>query len=66
MNRADGKNTVSTPPPSAKSWAEAKVITGDLAQEIRELKEQVGKELIAHGGAGFAQSLIQTGLIDEF
>jgi dihydrofolate reductase len=65
-NRADGNNMVSTVPPSAKSWAEATVITGDLARGIRELKGQAGKDLIAHGGAGFARSLIQTGLIDEF
>jgi len=66
MNRADGGNMVSTLPPSAKSWTEPTVITGDLAQGIRGLKEQSGKELVAHGGANFAQDLVQTGLIDEF
>jgi dihydrofolate reductase len=66
MNRADGNNMVSTLPPSAESWAGATVITGDLAQAIKELKGQAGKDLIAHGGAGFARSLVQTGLIDEF
>jgi len=66
LNRADGRNIVSTPPPSAKSWAEPKVITGDLAHELRELKKEAGKELLAHGGANFAQNLVQTGLIDEF
>ncbi len=51
---------------SAKSWAEAKVITGDLAEEITALKQQTGKDLIAHGGIEFAQNLVQTGLVDEF
>ena len=51
---------------SAKSWAEAKVLTGDLAEEIKNLKKQTGKDLIAHGGVEFAQNLVQTGLIDEF
>ena len=37
-----------------------------LAREITRLKSQPGKPIIAHGGAGFAQSLVQTGLIDEF
>ena len=51
---------------AAKTWAEAKVISGDLAEEIRALKKQDGKPLVAHGGASFAQALVQTGLIDEF
>jgi len=51
---------------SAKTWAEAKVISGDLADGIRELKQQDGKPLVAHGGASFAQNLVLTGLIDEF
>jgi dihydrofolate reductase len=51
---------------SAKGWADAKVITGDLAEEITALKQQPGKDLMAHGGIEFAQNLVQTGLIDEF
>lgn len=51
---------------SAKSWAEAEVITGDLVEEIKALKRQSGKHLMAHGGIEFAQNLVQTGLIDEF
>jgi len=51
---------------SAKSWSDAKVITGDLAEGITNLKKQAGKDLIAHGGIEFAQNLVQTGLIDEF
>jgi dihydrofolate reductase len=42
------------------------VASGDMTQEVIKLKKQPGKDLIAHGGAGFAQSLVQTGLIDEF
>lgn len=51
---------------SAKGWADAKVLTGDLAKEIANLKEQPGKDLLAHGGIQFAQNLVQTGLVDEF
>ena len=51
---------------SAKGWLDAKVLTGELTQEITALKKQSGKDLLAHGGIEFAQSLIQTGLIDEF
>jgi dihydrofolate reductase len=66
FNRADGGDTAASPPASAKSWAEARVITGDLAQGIKKLKNEPGKELLAHGGASFASNLVQTGLIDEF
>jgi dihydrofolate reductase len=65
-NRADGANTVSTLPASAKSWAQPKVITGDLTEALRDLKNESGKDLLAHGGAGFAQNLVATGLVDEF
>ena len=51
---------------SAKGWADAKVVTGDLAEEIMALKKQPGKDLMAHGGIEFAQNLVQTGLVDEF
>jgi dihydrofolate reductase len=50
----------------AKSWGDAKVATGDLAEEIKSLKNQAGKDLVAHGGVEFAQNLVQTGLVDEF
>ena len=51
---------------SAKGWMDSKVITGDLAEGIADLKKQSGKDLIAHGGVEFAQNLVQTNLIDEF
>lgn len=51
---------------TAKSWAEAEVVTGDLIQEITTLKKEPGKDLLAHGGVGFAQNLVETGLIDEY
>lgn len=56
----------STLPAGAKNWAEAKVISSDLADAVAELKKQEGKPLVAHGGASFAQSLVYTGLIDEY
>lgn len=52
--------------PGARSWAEAEVINGDLATELARLKQQPGKDILAQGGAGFAQSLVASGLIDEY
>ena len=52
--------------PGAESWAEACVASGDLAEEITRLKAQAGRPIVAHGGAGFARSLIAQGLVDQF
>lgn len=52
--------------PHRDTWEHAPMLTGDLATEIRKLKAEEGKPILAHGGAGFARSLIATGLIDEF
>jgi dihydrofolate reductase len=49
-----------------ESWTAARVAGGDLADEIARLKQEPGKDILAHGGAGFAQSLIEGGLVDEF
>jgi dihydrofolate reductase len=48
------------------SWANARVLTGELVTEIETLKKQEGKDLIAYGGVSFAHSLIGKQLIDEY
>jgi dihydrofolate reductase len=52
--------------PGAESWADAYVASGDLVDEIAKLKAQDGKPIVAHGGAGFARSLIAQGLVDQY
>ncbi|GGD47802.1 dihydrofolate reductase family protein [Pseudoxanthomonas indica] len=52
--------------PGADSWAQAHVATGDLAEEIHQLKSQDGAPILAIGGAAFARSLIAANLVDEF
>lgn len=47
-------------------WPESQIARGDLAEEIASLKGNAGKDIIAWGGAGFAQSLARLGLIDEY
>ena len=52
---------------TSASWGETTIASGDLAEAITELKqERSGGYLLAHGGARFARSLVQTGLIDEY
>src|SRR5262249_34807271 len=47
-------------------WPESRIARGDLAEEIANLKGESDKDLIAWGGASFAQSLARQGLIDEY
>jgi dihydrofolate reductase len=47
-------------------WAQSTIASGDLADEISALKSEPGKDLIAGGGAAFAQSLTRLGLVDEY
>jgi dihydrofolate reductase len=47
-------------------WPESRIASGDIAEEIDKLKQQPGKDLMAHGGAAFAQALASNNLIDEY
>lgn len=47
-------------------WDNTVLAKGDLVEEMSNLKNQDGKEIIAYGGADFVSSLIKHGLIDEF
>jgi dihydrofolate reductase len=49
-----------------QSWADPTVASGDLVEEVLRLKEQPGHYILAHGGARFAQSLVASGLVDEY
>lgn len=53
-------------PKVLQGWKDAYVAAGPLADEIARLKQQPGRPIVAHGGAGFARSLIAAGLIDEY
>ncbi|HEY3727424.1 MAG TPA: dihydrofolate reductase family protein [Solirubrobacteraceae bacterium] len=47
-------------------WDDTQIVRGDLATEIGRLKREPGKDLLAHGGAKFVQSLARNDLIDEY
>ena len=51
---------------SEATWPESSIARGDLAAEIKVLKNQSGGEIIAWGGAEFAQALSRAGLIDQY
>lgn len=47
-------------------WPQSTIASGDLADEISTLKRKPGKDMIAWGGAAFAQSLSRLRLVDEY
>jgi dihydrofolate reductase len=47
-------------------WADSRIARGDLAQEIATLKREPGKDMLAWGGAAFAQSPSRLGPVDEY
>ncbi|MFA6596247.1 MAG: dihydrofolate reductase family protein [Ignavibacteriaceae bacterium] len=47
-------------------WNNTVLAKGDLIEEVNNLKQQNGKDIIVYGGATFVSSLIKAGLIDEY
>jgi dihydrofolate reductase len=53
---------------TSADWTNTRIMSGDLAQGITQLKAERGSGgiLLAHGGPTFAKSLVATGLVDEY
>ena len=47
-------------------WDKTVLAKGEISNEVNNLKNQDGKDLIIYGGSSFVSSLIRHGLIDEF
>ncbi|MGZ5190934.1 MAG: dihydrofolate reductase family protein [Flavisolibacter sp.] len=63
---SDTKKVVFTKTLDKSEWDNTVLAKGDIVDEINSLKNQVGKDIIAYGGADFVSSLIKHGLIDEY
>jgi dihydrofolate reductase len=61
MHKYVVSTTLSTAP-----WKESTIISENVVEEIRKLKQQPGKDIIIDGSVGLVQSLMGTGLIDEY
>jgi len=46
-------------------WKNSKLITGDIAEEIRKLKNEKGPDLKVWGSANLVQTLLKNNLVDE-
>jgi dihydrofolate reductase len=47
-------------------WDNADLATGDIVDEINQLKQENGGDIMAYGGANFAASLIRNHLVDDY
>lgn len=47
-------------------WDNTVLAKGELFDEIKKLKEKIGRDIIVYGGATFVSSLISHKLIDDF
>ena len=60
------KKVVFTKTLDKSEWDNTELAKGDLADEIKKLKNQSGKDMIVYGGSSFVSAIIKEGLIDEF
>jgi dihydrofolate reductase len=47
-------------------WKNSTVIKGDVAEEVKKLKEQPGKDILVYGSAELVMTLMNDGLVDEY
>lgn len=62
----NGRKAVFSGTLETADWANSTILRGDIAKEIETLKLQGTGDIVAHGGASFAQSLVRLGLVDEY
>jgi dihydrofolate reductase len=48
------------------SWSNTRLMKGDLAAEIRKMKNAPGKDMVIFGSGSIVSQLAQAGLIDEY
>jgi dihydrofolate reductase len=46
-------------------WANSRLVTGDIAQELATLKQQPGEDLLVLGSPTLVRSLLREGLLDD-
>lgn len=47
-------------------WANSRIMAGDLAEIVKELKQEPGKNIILEGGPSLVHEFMLRGLIDEY
>ncbi len=60
------KYVVSTTLKSTSTWRNSTLISGNVAEAVRELKQQPGKNILIDGSSVLIHTLIQENLVDEY
>ncbi len=60
------KYVVSTTLSSAAAWRNSTLISGNVVEEVRALKERPGKNIVMDGSSVLVHTLAQNDLIDEY
>jgi dihydrofolate reductase len=60
------KYVVSTTLKSASAWRNSTLISSNVAEAVRELKQQPGKNILVDGSSVLTHTLVQENLVDEY
>ena len=51
---------------TSHAWSKSVFLNGNIAEQIKQLKDGAGPELQVHGSGDFIQTLLENDLVDEF
>jgi dihydrofolate reductase len=60
------KYVVSTTLSDTSAWRNSTLISGNVVEEVRKLKESAGKDILLDGSSVLAHTLAENDLVDEF
>jgi RibD C-terminal domain len=60
------KHVVSSTLTTPLAWSNSRLLAGELATAVTELKQGDGGPILVHGSATLAQALLTPGLVDAF
>ena len=61
----NAKKYVVSPKPFKLSWSNSELITGDVVEEIKKLKNSDGPDLLVYGSGNLIQTLLSNNLVDR-
>jgi dihydrofolate reductase len=60
------KVVVSTTLKSASAWRNSTLVAGNVVEQVRQLKQEPGADILTDGSGVLIHTLIENGLVDEF